>query len=82
MEHTGNVCVGERESPGLLLLLLQFLLALPSFFLYSCRGSTAVLKEINVDNFCATIVIDKGPQSGRELVGVEYEDVCKIADAK
>ena len=41
-----------------------------------------MLKEINVDKFCATIVIDKGPQSGRELVGVEYEDVCKIADAK
>lgn len=44
------------------------------------RGNTAVLKGIDVDKYCATIVIDKGAHSGRELTGVEYEDICKIED--
>ncbi|GAB2275237.1 DNA/RNA-binding protein kin17 [Dionaea muscipula] len=43
------------------------------------RGSNARLLEVDTDNFCAKLEIEKGIYDGRVLRAVDYEDVCKIA---
>jgi len=45
------------------------------------RGERARLLSINVDRFCVSVKIDGGQHAGRVVDGVEYEDVCKSADA-
>ncbi len=42
------------------------------------RGETAVLQNLDVDNFCATVKLTTGPTSGKVLSAMAYEDICKI----
>uniref|UniRef100_A0A8D2KYB5 DNA/RNA-binding protein KIN17 n=1 Tax=Varanus komodoensis TaxID=61221 RepID=A0A8D2KYB5_VARKO len=43
------------------------------------RGNEAILESINEKAFSATIVIDSGPLKGRQVEGVPYEDISKLA---
>lgn len=42
------------------------------------RGSTAYLKEIDIDNYCVSIEIANGPLKGRLVHKVQYEDISKL----
>lgn len=42
------------------------------------RGSTAVLNEIDEDNYCVSIEIASGPLKGRQLKNIQYEDISKL----
>lgn len=42
------------------------------------RGYTAILKDIDIDNYCVTIEIASGPLKGRIVNKVQYEDISKI----
>ena len=42
------------------------------------RGSTALVKDINMDECTVTIEIDAGPLRGRCVDHVIFEDVCKL----
>lgn len=42
------------------------------------RGYTAILKDIDVDNYCVSIEIASGPLKGRLVNKVQYEDISKI----
>ena len=42
-----------------------------------CRGMRGTLLRIHEDKYNCDVVLDSGD---RELTGVEYEDVCKVAD--
>lgn len=41
------------------------------------RGERATLLSLNVDKFCASVEIEKGPLKGRKL-DLPYEDFCKV----
>lgn len=43
------------------------------------RGCIASLLAINEDKFNCTVRVEQGILAGRDLEGVEYEDVCKLA---
>jgi DNA/RNA-binding protein KIN17 len=47
----------------------------------ACRGCEAELQQLNVDNFCATVKVLTGKHRGEVLSRVDYEDICKLADA-
>lgn len=42
------------------------------------RGYTAILKDIDIDNYCVNIEIASGPLKGRLVNKVQYEDISKI----
>lgn len=43
-----------------------------------CRGCRAALLSLDTEGFCASVrVTSKGPDHGRVLDRVEYEDICK-----
>lgn len=42
------------------------------------RGQTAYLKSIDEDNYCVSIEIASGPLNGRQVNGVQYEDISKL----
>lgn len=42
------------------------------------RGETATLLALDEKNYCVDIEIASGPLKGRKIVGVEYEDICKL----
>ncbi|XP_055310142.1 DNA/RNA-binding protein KIN17 [Sitodiplosis mosellana] len=42
------------------------------------RGYTAILKEIDIDNYCVSIEIASGLLKGRLVHNVQYEDISKI----
>lgn len=44
------------------------------------RGETATLLALDENNFCVDIEIASGLLTGRKLSGVQYEDICKLAD--
>jgi len=44
-----------------------------------CRGSTGVLRGIDVDDFSVSVEIDRGPDRGAILERVDYEDVSRLA---
>ncbi|XP_065829474.1 DNA/RNA-binding protein KIN17-like [Oscarella lobularis] len=41
------------------------------------RGLRAVLKKLDIDNYCVDVEIDEGPLKGRAVEGIAYEDVSK-----
>lgn len=41
------------------------------------RGDTAILEELDIDNFCAHVKINKGPDEGRKIK-LPYEHFSKI----
>jgi len=41
------------------------------------RGETAVLLGLDVDNFAAKIRLASGPNGGKILPAIPYEDICK-----
>ncbi|CAH2062153.1 unnamed protein product, partial [Iphiclides podalirius] len=43
------------------------------------RGTIGVLHKLNVEEFCCSLQITDGPDSGRIIENVQYEDVCKLA---
>jgi DNA/RNA-binding protein KIN17 len=47
----------------------------------ACRGCEAVLQQLNVDDYCATVKVLTGKRRGDVLSKVDYEDICKLADA-
>jgi DNA/RNA-binding protein KIN17 len=47
----------------------------------ACRGCEAELQQLNVDSFCATVKVLTGKRRGAVLSKVDYEDICKLADA-
>jgi DNA/RNA-binding protein KIN17 len=42
------------------------------------RGSCAILKELDENNFSVTIEIASGPLKGRIIKKIEYEDISKV----
>lgn len=42
------------------------------------RGVRAVLKSLDIKNYCVTVKLDEGPCHGRVVDGIAYEDVCKL----
>lgn len=46
------------------------------------RGSEAILKEVDEDNYCVSYEIAKGPLKGRLVHGVAYEDISKLYELK
>lgn len=44
------------------------------------RGETATLLSLDEKHFCVDIEIASGVLKGRQLTGVQYEDICKLAD--
>lgn len=44
------------------------------------RGETATLVTLDERNFCVDIEIASGVLKGRKVTGVQYEDICKLAD--
>lgn len=45
------------------------------------RGEVAVLLELNEAKYSAKLRIESGMLRGREVDGVEYEDICKLNEA-
>ncbi|KAM6436234.1 DNA/RNA-binding protein KIN17 [Liasis olivaceus] len=43
------------------------------------RGNEATLQGINEKTFSATVLIESGPLKGRQVDGVPYEDISKLA---
>ncbi|XP_008108456.2 DNA/RNA-binding protein KIN17 [Anolis carolinensis] len=43
------------------------------------RGQEATLQGINEKMFSATIIIESGPLKGRQVEGIPYEDISKLA---
>ncbi|XP_039225451.1 DNA/RNA-binding protein KIN17 [Crotalus tigris] len=43
------------------------------------RGNEAVLQGISEKTFSATVLIESGPLKGRQVEGVPYEDISKLA---
>jgi DNA/RNA-binding protein KIN17 len=43
------------------------------------RGETAMLLGLDVEKFSAKVKITSGPNFGRVIPAIEYEDVCKLA---
>ncbi|KAL7982835.1 hypothetical protein Chor_013171 [Crotalus horridus] len=43
------------------------------------RGNEAVLQDISEKTFSATVLIESGPLKGRQVEGVPYEDISKLA---
>ena len=43
------------------------------------RGKRAVLEKLDEYAYCVTVRVDEGPAKGRQLTGLPYEDVCKLA---
>ena len=44
------------------------------------RGCLAVLTALHTDRFVCSVRIDNGLYAGRQMDGVDYEDVCKVAE--
>lgn len=44
------------------------------------RGCRALLTSINEEKFNCDIRIEEGVLAGRDVLGVDYEDVCKLAE--
>lgn len=44
------------------------------------RGEIATLLKLHEKNFCVDIEIAAGVLQGRKVNGVQYEDICKLAD--
>lgn len=44
------------------------------------RGCRATLLRLNEDKFNSTIRLEEGPFFGREIEGVDYEDISKVAE--
>jgi DNA/RNA-binding protein KIN17 len=45
------------------------------------RGACAELAELHTDKFCADVRLLTGPAAGTLVRGIEYEDICRLADA-
>lgn len=43
------------------------------------RDTEAILDSIDEKNFCATLTLDSGPQKGRSIENIAYEDFSKLA---
>ena len=44
------------------------------------RGEKAYLEELRTVDFCATLKLRRGPDKGKILEGIEFEDFCKEAE--
>ena len=44
------------------------------------RGTKAILKSLDIDNYCVSVKLDEGPCHGRVVDGIAYEDVCKLTE--
>jgi DNA/RNA-binding protein KIN17 len=43
------------------------------------RGESCVLMGLDIDNFAAKVKLVSGPNSGRIIPDIAYEDICKLA---
>jgi DNA/RNA-binding protein KIN17 len=44
------------------------------------RGTKAVLKSLDIDNYCVSVKLDTGLCHGAVVDGISYEDVCKLTE--
>jgi DNA/RNA-binding protein KIN17 len=44
------------------------------------RGCRATLLRLNEDKYNSVIRLEEGTFTGREIEGVDYEDISKVAD--
>ncbi|XP_059622459.1 DNA/RNA-binding protein KIN17 [Phlebotomus argentipes] len=42
------------------------------------RGSRALLKSLQEDDYCVTVEITRGPLTGRQISNIQYEDISKL----